>query len=179
MLETRLFVKRVLPLLFMCCFTVAAAGTAFSRPGLATDASHSEPAPHDDAKPEAGTAHQVGDKMPDGTLYAGASPDTGKAMYTTPGDAKLTYTFNQAQKYAEQLNAHGHKDWRVPTKGELSVLFKNRAVIGGFNETGLYPAGSYWSSSQDDDVALLQRFSDGDQTSGMIHSPASLRCVRG
>jgi FG-GAP repeat len=45
MLETRLFVKCALPLLFMCCFTVAAAGTAFSQPGLATDAPRSAPAP--------------------------------------------------------------------------------------------------------------------------------------
>jgi hypothetical protein len=35
---------------------------------------------------------QVGDKMPDGTIYVGISPDTGNAMYTTPADAPLTYT---------------------------------------------------------------------------------------
>src|SRR5260370_42273506 len=38
-----------------------------------------------------------GDKMPDGTIYAGVSPDTGKAMYATPADAPLTYTVNAAQ----------------------------------------------------------------------------------
>src|SRR5438552_817465 len=31
-----------------------------------------------------------GDRMADGTIYAGVSPDTGKAMYTTPADAPLT-----------------------------------------------------------------------------------------
>ena len=28
--------------------------------------------------------------MPDGSIYAGVSPDTGKPMYTTPKDAPLT-----------------------------------------------------------------------------------------
>src|ERR1017187_6361513 len=33
---------------------------------------------------------QIGAVMPDGTVYAGISPDTGRAMYTTPGDAERT-----------------------------------------------------------------------------------------
>ena len=71
--------------------------------------------------------------MPDGTVLAGISPDTNKPMYATPADASLTMTFNEAQEYAAKLDAHGHKDWRVPTKAELNVLFNNRAAIGGFN----------------------------------------------
>jgi hypothetical protein len=39
-----------------------------------------------------------GDKMPDGTLFAGISPDSSKPMYTTPADASQTMTFNEAQK---------------------------------------------------------------------------------
>jgi hypothetical protein len=69
---------------------------------------------------------EIGDLMLDGTIYAGVSPETGKAMFTTPADAPATSTFNQAQEYAAELDAHGHRDWRVPTKGELAVLFSNR-----------------------------------------------------
>src|SRR5437868_10026201 len=32
---------------------------------------------------------QVGDKMPDGSVYAGISPDTNQPIYTTPKDAPL------------------------------------------------------------------------------------------
>jgi hypothetical protein len=71
-----------------------------------------------------------GDKMPDGTVFAGISPDTNKPMYASPADASLTMTFNDARKYAAQLDAHGNKDWRVPTMAELNVLFNNRAAIG-------------------------------------------------
>jgi hypothetical protein len=63
-------------------------------------------------------------------------------MYATPADAPLS-TFNKAKEYAAKLVAHGHQDWRVPTKNELNVLFHNHAVIGGFSVTGSYPAGWY------------------------------------
>ena len=134
---------------------------------------------NDHVKPTASTTPQIGDKMEDGTVYAGISPDTNKPMYATPAHAPLTYTFNQAQKYAEQLDAYGHKDWRAPTKAELNVLFKNRAAIGGFNETGSSPAGWYWSSSQYDFYdAWDQRFSDGYQNFDYKDYGSSLRCVR-
>jgi hypothetical protein len=78
---------------------------------------------------------RIGSKMQNGTIYAGNSPDTGKPMYAMPADASVTYAFNEAQKYAQTLNAckeHGHNDWRVPTKNELNVRFNNRTAIGGF-----------------------------------------------
>jgi hypothetical protein len=133
---------------------------------------------NDHVKPTASTTPQIGDKMPDGTVYAGISPDTGEAMYATPGDEPLTYTFNQAQKYAEKLDAHGHKDWRVPTKAELNVLFQNRAAIGGFNISGNPSEGWYLASSQGDGKgAWGQRFSDGRQHY-LEDYDSSLRCVR-
>jgi hypothetical protein len=82
---------------------------------------------------------------------AGTSPDIGKAMYATPADASMTMEFNQAKGYAQGLNtqkAYGHDDWRVPTSAELNVLFNNRAAIGGFDMSGSYPAGWYWSATQ-------------------------------
>jgi hypothetical protein len=125
------------------------------------------------------TTPKIGDKMPDGTIYVGISPETGKAMYATPADASLTMTFNDAQKYAAQLDAHGHKDWRMPTKAELNVLFNNRAAIGGFDISGSDPAGWYWSALPNLRwTAWGQRFSDGaqDTLNNYVHS--SVRCVR-
>jgi hypothetical protein len=120
-----------------------------------------------------------GDDMPDGTIYAGVSPDTGKPMYTTPADARLTMTFNEAKEYATKLDAHGHKDWHVPTKAELSVLFNNRAAIGGFDVTGSHPAGWYWSASQNYEWgAWGQRFSDGCHFTNAKDDHSSARCVR-
>jgi hypothetical protein len=125
------------------------------------------------------TLDKPGSVMPDGSIYAGVSPDTGKPMYATPKDAPLTCNFNDAAKYASSLDAHGRNDWRVPTKTELNVLFQNRAAIGGFNTTGSAPAGWYWSSSRLILTACALRFRDGNQNGHFRSSVSSLRCVRG
>lgn len=114
------------------------------------------PAVNDTAAP------QVGDKVPDGTIYAGTSPETGEPMYAAPNDAPLTMKWKDAMEFAAKFKGHGHDDWRVPTRSELNVLFNNRAAIGGFNETGSRPNGWYCSSSLDYfNIAWGQRFSDG------------------
>jgi hypothetical protein len=140
---------------------------------------HVHPAVNDDSKPAAKTEPKPGDKMPDGTVFAGVSPDTGKPMYATPADAPLTMRWKAAMEYAAKLDAHGQDDWRVPTKSELNVLFNNRAAIGGFDESGSSPAGWYGSSSQyDGSYAWDQRFSDGVQYNDTKYGDSSLRCVR-
>jgi hypothetical protein len=122
---------------------------------------------------------EIGDAMPDGTVYAGVSPETGKAMFTMVADAPATCSFDHAQDYAAKLDAHGYRDWRVPTKDELNVLFANRAAIGGFEESGSELVGWYWSSSPHSRRnAWAQRFSDGYQDTSLKHYYTSLRCVR-
>jgi hypothetical protein len=99
------------------------------------------------------TEPKPGDTMPDGTVYAGISPDSGQAMYVTPADAPRWMTFTKAAQYAAGLDAHGHKDWHLPTEAELLEICKNRnegALKGTFNES----AGSgithwYWSCTED------------------------------
>lgn len=126
-----------------------------------------------------GEEPKIGDAVPDGTIYAGLSPETGKAMYTTPRDAGRTLTWKRAMAFAARLDAHGHCDWRVPTKAELNVLFQNRGAIGGFETSGRNANGWYWSSSKDvDDTAWGQDFSDGLQISYGKILGSSLRCVR-
>jgi hypothetical protein len=130
----------------------------------------------------------IGATMPDGSLYAGVSPDTGRPMYTTPKDAKGGFlgirrgNFNLKCAFAaaSKLKAHGHKDWRMPTKAELNVLFENRNRIGNFDTTGLYSAGWYWASSRNGNyLAWVQRFSDGAWNGLYNLGQSSLRCVRG
>jgi hypothetical protein len=59
------------------------------------------------------------------------------------------------------LDANGHRDWRALTKRELSVLFDNRADIGGLDEDSSPAAVCYWPSSKlDGNHAWDQRFSE-------------------
>lgn len=128
-----------------------------------------------------GAAPEIGGKMEDGTIYAGLSPDTGEAMYVTLKDAPSTLKWKAAMKYAADLNANGHKDWKVPTKAELNVLFENRAKIGGLNESGSFRANWYWSSTEfcsRADVAWVQWLRDGFQYWHFKDGDASVRPVR-
>ena len=84
-------------------------------------------------------------------------------------------------QYCKTLLAAGHRDWRVPSIGELAVQFNNRADIGGFNETGMmeHATGYYWSSSQAGDAeAWAQRFNDGFHEHPGKNINSSVRCVR-
>ncbi|MDD3020450.1 MAG: hypothetical protein PHX61_05650 [Alphaproteobacteria bacterium] len=119
--------------------------------------------------------------MEDGTIFGGISPDTNKPMYVRPTDEPLVMKWNQAMIYAARLEGYGRPagTYRVPTEGELNVLFQNRARIGGFNETGSSPFGLYWSSTHDDNhYASDQRFSDGDRDWSRMGDYASVRLVR-
>lgn len=138
------------------------------------------------------THPSAGDVMADGTICAGISPDTGKPLYTARVDAPLTRSFNEAQKYAEDCKAHGHADWRLPTKAELNVMFNNRAAIGGFSETGSGPSTWYWSSTTTTNLyafygaapdsrrfPFVRRFTDGLEDCDYLYPTAAVRCVRG
>ena len=100
-------------------------------------------------------------------------------MYVTPAEAPLTMKWKEAMNYAAKLDAHGHQDWRLPSKGELNVLFNNRAAIPGFNVTGSYPEGWYWSACEYLNWnARCQRFSDGYLSTNDKDHRTSVRCVR-
>jgi Protein of unknown function (DUF1566) len=140
-----------------------------------------QPGPANDDAAKGKTAPEIGDEMEDGTILAGYYE--GKPLYATPKDAPETYTFNEAAKYAKNLDAHGHHDFHAPSKGELDVLYQNRdrgKLKGTFNETGSDPAGWYWSSSPPDGLnyAWAQRFSDGYQIGYYTLHDSSLRLVR-
>lgn len=128
-----------------------------------------------------GTAQpKPGDPMPDGTIYAGDSPDSGEPLYTTSVDAPRPLKWQEALDYAMMLDAHGHRDWRLPTKGELNVLFNNRATIGGFGGSDSNPDSRYWSGTQCDKVeAWDQSFNDGVQDYNYTANHWAVRCVRG
>jgi len=131
-----------------------------------------------------GTVPEIGDTMEDGTIYAGVSPDTGEALYVTPQDASGTLEWKAAMKFAADLDANGHEDWRLPTKTELDVLFENRrkgALKGTFDESDGRPSGIYWSSSESSnrqDCAWMQCFYYGFQDVGYKGADTCVRPVR-
>jgi cytochrome c peroxidase len=130
------------------------------------------------------TTLAVGDRMEDGTIYAGVSPDTGRNIFVTPKDAPSILKWKTAMTYAAGLDANGHKDWKLPTRAELNLLYQNRhkgALRGTFNENGAGIAGWYWSSTErpdDADYASMVRLSDGSRDWDWKINEASVRPVR-
>ena len=65
------------------------------------------------------------------------------------------------------------KGWRLPTKNELNVMYKNKRKIGG------YANGYYWSSTEfNGDYAWWQGFDDGLQSYDYKDGGYDVRAVR-
>ena len=63
--------------------------------------------------------------------------------------------------------------WRLPTKDELYMLYKNREEIGGFADN------FYWSSTENGaSYAWLQNFFYGNQTNSNKYNYNYVRAVR-
>jgi hypothetical protein len=82
----------------------------------------------------------------------------------------------RAAQLCTSLDFDGYKDWFLPSKEELDLMYKNlkRKGVGGFTNSW------YWSSSEDSNrtAALVQCFGDGIQGYGVKVSIGSVRAVR-
>jgi len=83
---------------------------------------------------------------------------------------------NKAAQICAALDINGYKDWFLPSRDELDLMYKNlkQKGLGGFSD------GWYWSSSQlsGNRDAWGQRFSDGSQSSYNKDITLSVRAVR-
>ena len=149
----------------------------------------------------------LGEKCPDAdVIYAGTSG--GSRLYTTAAD-QGAFTWNNGStnwtstalysttdgktntdtlvamsdagapyNAAEACRSLG-SDWYLPAPLELDTLYTNRATIGGFNSSGTFPAGWYWSSmEQNSGSAWAQPFDTGSQWNIQKDKALSVRCVR-
>jgi hypothetical protein len=135
---------------------------------------------------------KVGDVMRDGSIFAGVLPETGERVLIATKEMPRRGTFNEAAKYAKELDAHGHNDWRIPTLEELNVIYQNveqGALRNLFNRTvesvgNDYP-GWYMSSTPYKDIPMwieMVCFSDGHvhhthQESSYGHSARPVRVI--
>ncbi len=64
-----------------------------------------------------------------------------------------------AAQQCANSTANGHSDWYLPAKDELDVLYTQQYRDRGFNVSGSFPTGYYWSSSEFSfSVAWYQKF---------------------
>ena len=87
------------------------------------------------------------------------------------------YEADDALSNASNHDTNGakFKDWRIPTKRELNLMF---GVYIGSNGANLN-ANSYWSSTEDgNDYAWRQGFGDGNQFNLNKYNSIRVRAVR-
>ena len=89
-------------------------------------------------------------------------------------------TWSDASNMCKQLRLAGFSDWRLPTQGELAILYNERNIIGGFetlNNT------RYWSSTPHGAGGFYAclNFTNGQMGNHLNMSnqqPLAVRCVR-
>ena len=109
-----------------------------------------------------------GAKVADGAVFVGALGAV--KLYTQPADPKpLSWT--SAKEFCEQLDAAGHKDWALPSDGELELLYKNQKAIGGFKAID-------YASGEISATVSTRDFSSGYVGEARSWDVLAFRCVR-
>lgn len=112
----------------------------------------------------------------------------GYVFYVTPGgkhglvvatqDQVTSSNWYNAQNVISNPEYHneagkGFTDWRLPTKHELNLIYKQRESIEGLTEEW------YWSSTENSHSnAWIQRFNDGNQNFSHKNNNHHVRAVR-
>lgn len=79
---------------------------------------------------------------------------------------------------AQLCRSYGEK-WYLPAQDELNLLYTNKSTIGGFDVSGTYPQGYYWSSTEGNSGASIRQiFNNGQQLQQRKDILFSVRCVR-
>jgi hypothetical protein len=81
----------------------------------------------------------------------------------------------RAAQVCAGMNYKGFKDWFLPSKDELNLMYKNlkQKGLGNFSDNW------YWSSSQaNGNGAWNQNFRNGYQDGGLKNTAYSVRAIR-
>jgi hypothetical protein len=92
--------------------------------------------------------------------------------------AQESLSWSEAKAAAERLAVSGFQGWSLPTVAELSLLYKNQAVIGGFRDYSYY-----WTASEiDNQKAWALDFYNGEKVlsvkSGGLSGIKRVRAIR-
>ncbi|WP_109832885.1 caspase family protein [Reichenbachiella versicolor] len=86
-----------------------------------------------------------------GTPYKGGlifhvDEETGKCLIVAEEDLNRgnTYTWESAKKVCKFANINGHRDWKLPSRNQLFMIYSNikKMGLGGFG------SDSYWTSTE-------------------------------
>jgi hypothetical protein len=133
-------------------------------PGL-TDYSYNSYGPNTDSR-------GIGKGAINKDINYGSTNTTNIAAVT----AAVNGGYHAAALYCNKLNLGGYKDWYLPNRYELNLIYINKAKIPGLDTIVYY---DYWSSTESPNgFAWIQSFSDGYQNTAQKGMGWRVRCVR-
>ncbi|NUN04894.1 MAG: DUF1566 domain-containing protein [Bdellovibrio sp.] len=118
-----------------------------------------------------------------GTGYGGTNTDNKYGNQNAVEIVAITAAgsggYHAAARYCDKLDYGGYKDWYLPSRYELNLMWTNKGSIPGLDVSGNW----YWSSTEyASDTSWIQRFDAGLQSAGNKNAnlPNGLlvRCVR-
>jgi hypothetical protein len=113
--------------------------------------------------------YKIGDTGPGGGIIFFAQGGQYKECSGELG----AYNWNDAVNTAKNYQGGGFTNWRLPDRGELDLLYRNRTAIGGFLTT------YYWSSTEEgSSEAYYQSFYNGNYGYTYKDSSCRVRAVR-
>jgi hypothetical protein len=125
-----------------------------------------------------GKEYKIGNRGPAGgwVFYdKGIVSDGWRYLEAAGVHGEFSATWNNALNRVDSLVADGYDDWRLPSKEELNMMYRNlhQKGLGDFSNSW------YWSSSQGNtDSSWQQHFSSGNQGSYSKNHTGSVRAVR-
>jgi hypothetical protein len=123
--------------------------------------------------PAPAKVYKIGDTGPGGGIVFYAEGNSGMEVSRLLG----SHTWEEAVKVAKEFNGGGMKDWYLPTRSELNLIYENlqKAKIANLGTV------DYWSSSVIPywEQAYMQHFRDGSYDErAQTSATYSVRAVR-
>lgn len=133
-----------------------------------------------EVKQQTQPAPKIGDLADDGAVFVGKTHE-GKPVYALPADEAAQLTFQEAQDRAAETSLATGRDYHLPSRGEMYVLFNNRAAagLGGFQDQTRDRTSWYWTNATTIwKSAYSRRFEDGRSSTVPTCLRQSARLVR-
>ncbi|MBA3537447.1 MAG: DUF1566 domain-containing protein, partial [Tatlockia sp.] len=126
---------------------------------------------------EAITTYSMGDKALGGVvIYVNSAGNHGLIVSNFDQSVAITWWTAQDQiSNPDNFDEEGktYTNWRLPTKFELDLMYKNQEIIGNFEKT------NYWSSTEEDsDTSWSQFFGSGEQNPRNKKELCNIRAIR-
>lgn len=120
-----------------------------------------------------------GETTEDGWYYCGISPNTQKQMFAAPTDVGVMDWYD-ALSAVDRAKKQGDDSVRLPTRGELRLIFNFRHIIGGLKGKNKERGDSYWTSSEGGSMSvwISDFYAKSEINVSKTYSAGSVRLVR-